>query len=121
MPRTHRNFPGRYPLSNRYFVNRSRWLLSKLAKAWITRINRKDELPKSVFVCEDHFESTDFDANNEIKIRYREQGIKIMFYFLVFNSAILHYHYSSALSADESFPSTSHWLTPSAPRLSICL
>ena len=28
MPRTHRRFPGRYPLSNRYFVNRSRWLLS---------------------------------------------------------------------------------------------
>ena len=28
MPRTHRHFPGRYPLSNRYFVNRSRWLLS---------------------------------------------------------------------------------------------
>ena len=27
-PRTHRHFPGRYPLSNRYFVNRSRWLLS---------------------------------------------------------------------------------------------
>ena len=26
MPRTHRQFPGRYPLSNRYFVNRSRWL-----------------------------------------------------------------------------------------------
>ena len=25
MPRTHRYFPGRYPLSNRYFVNRSRW------------------------------------------------------------------------------------------------
>ena len=23
MPRTHRHFPGRYPLSNRYFVNRS--------------------------------------------------------------------------------------------------
>ena len=46
----------------------------KLSKAWITRINRKDELPKSVYVCEDHFESTDFDANNEIKIRYREEG-----------------------------------------------
>ena len=29
MPRTHRHFPGKYPLSNRYFVNRSRWLLSK--------------------------------------------------------------------------------------------
>ena len=29
MPRTHRHFPGRYPFSNRYFVNRSRWLLSK--------------------------------------------------------------------------------------------
>ena len=29
MPRTHRHFPGRYPLSNRYFVNRSRWLLSQ--------------------------------------------------------------------------------------------
>ena len=28
MPRTHRHFPGRYPFSNRYFVNRSRWLLS---------------------------------------------------------------------------------------------
>ena len=32
MPRTHRHFPGRYPevypLSNRYFANRSRWLLS---------------------------------------------------------------------------------------------
>ena len=28
MPRTHRHFPGEYPLSNRYFVNRSRWLLS---------------------------------------------------------------------------------------------
>ena len=28
MLRTHRHFPGRYPLSNRYFVNRSRWLLS---------------------------------------------------------------------------------------------
>ena len=28
MPRTHRHFPGRYPLSNKYFVNRSRWLLS---------------------------------------------------------------------------------------------
>ena len=28
MPRTHRHFPGRYPLSNRYFVNWSRWLLS---------------------------------------------------------------------------------------------
>ena len=28
MPRTHRHFPGRYPISNRYFVNRSRWLLS---------------------------------------------------------------------------------------------
>ena len=30
MPRTHRLFPGRYPLSNRYFANRSRWLLSSL-------------------------------------------------------------------------------------------
>ena len=30
MPRTHRHFPGRYPLSNRYFVNRSRWLLSTI-------------------------------------------------------------------------------------------
>ena len=29
MPRTHRHFPGRYPPSNRYFVKRSRWLLSK--------------------------------------------------------------------------------------------
>ena len=28
MRRTHRHFPGRCPLSNRYFVNRSRWLLS---------------------------------------------------------------------------------------------
>ena len=28
MPRTHRHFPGRCPLWNRYFVNRSRWLLS---------------------------------------------------------------------------------------------
>ena len=28
MPQTHRHFPGRYRLSNRYFVNRSRWLLS---------------------------------------------------------------------------------------------
>ena len=28
MLRTHTHFPGRYPLSNRYFVNRSRWLLS---------------------------------------------------------------------------------------------
>ena len=28
MPRTHRYFPGRYPLLNRYFVDRSRWLLS---------------------------------------------------------------------------------------------
>ena len=32
MPRTHRHFPGRYPLSNRYFANRSRWLLSKKVK-----------------------------------------------------------------------------------------
>ena len=30
MPRTHRHFPGRYPLSNRYFANRSRWLLSSI-------------------------------------------------------------------------------------------
>jgi len=26
-----------------------------IAKAWITRLNRKDALPKKVFVCEDHF------------------------------------------------------------------
>ena len=32
MPRTHRHFPGRYPLSNRYFVNRSRWLLSTVSR-----------------------------------------------------------------------------------------
>ena len=32
MPRTHRHFPGRYPLSNRYFVNRSRWLLSTVGR-----------------------------------------------------------------------------------------
>ena len=28
MPQTDRHFPGRYPSLNRYFVNRSRWLLS---------------------------------------------------------------------------------------------
>ena len=33
MPRTHRHFPGRYPLSNRYFVIRSRWLLSIIEKS----------------------------------------------------------------------------------------
>ena len=32
MPRTHRHFPGRHPLSNRYFFNRSRWLLSIYSK-----------------------------------------------------------------------------------------
>ena len=30
MPRTDTHFPGRYPPSNRYFINRSRWLLSIL-------------------------------------------------------------------------------------------
>ena len=64
-----------------------------------------DNKNKSVFVCEDHFESTDFDANNEIKIRYREEGIKIMLFLGV----------SFASSAGESFPSTSHWLTLQLP------
>ena len=30
MPRTNRHFPGRYPSSNRYFINRSLWLLSNI-------------------------------------------------------------------------------------------
>ena len=32
MPRTDRHFPGRYPPSNRYFDNRSRWLLSHIVR-----------------------------------------------------------------------------------------
>ena len=46
MPRTHRHFPGRYPLSNRYFVNRSRWLLSNRVLVVITIIL---EIPFSIF------------------------------------------------------------------------
>ena len=37
MPRTHRHFPGRYPLSNRYFANRSWWLLSKQHHPYLWR------------------------------------------------------------------------------------
>ena len=32
-PRTDRHFPGKYPPSNKYFSNRSRYLLSKLTGA----------------------------------------------------------------------------------------
>ena len=43
MPRTHRHFPGRYPLSNRYLVNRSRWLLSTLLENYKKVAPRKKE------------------------------------------------------------------------------
>ena len=43
MPRTHRHFPGRYPLSKRYFANRSRWLLSSLDTISYTKPKKKTE------------------------------------------------------------------------------
>ena len=37
MPRTDTHFPGRYPPSNRYLINRSRWLLSISVGVFIYR------------------------------------------------------------------------------------